>query len=295
MYQLYLGRMLEGTLGLFKLGNYDMSASNTTESALLIDLDGVLYQGDRIIRGAVETMNWIQAQGISHLFVTNTTSRSRSSLLKKFDRLGLKVNIEDIVTPICATSSWLKSKRIERIALFIPAEAEQDFNDIEIIDSKAESGVEAVVIGDLGDKWNFATLNRAFRLLMQTPQPLLIALGMTRFWRASDGLRLDVAPFVKALEHASGAKATVIGKPSTTFFNSALSLLQRKPCDTVMIGDDIVGDIQGAQQAGMRAILVKTGKFRSQDLQGEITPDGLLESIASLPAWWAKSESLQAI
>ena len=58
-----------------------------------------------------------------------------------------------------------------------------------------------------------------------------------------------------------------------------------------MIGDDIRGDIGGAQSAGIRGLLVRTGKFRPRDLPGEIQPDGVIDSIASLPEWWAEHTS----
>jgi len=56
-----------------------------------------------------------------------------------------------------------------------------------------------------------------------------------------------------------------------------------------MIGDDIRGDIGGAQGADIRGLLVRSGKFRPQDLRGEIQPDGVIDSIADLPAWWVES------
>lgn len=148
-----------------------------------------------------------------------------------------------------------------------------------------DAGASSVVVGDLGEAWSFTRLNQAFRLLMDAPQPALVALGMTRYWRAADGLRLDVAPFIKALEHATGAEAIVLGKPSKMFFQQALQILNVSAENAVMLGDDIRGDVKGAQDAGINAILVKTGKFRAQDLQGTITPDAILESIKNLPQW----------
>jgi ribonucleotide monophosphatase NagD (HAD superfamily) len=56
-----------------------------------------------------------------------------------------------------------------------------------------------------------------------------------------------------------------------------------------MIGDDIVGDIDAAQSYGIRGIQVKTGKFRSADLNGSIKPFAVLDSIADLPAWWVQA------
>jgi HAD superfamily hydrolase (TIGR01458 family) len=121
---------------------------------------------------------------------------------------------------------------------------------------------------------------------MQRPPPALIALGMTRYWRAPDGLRLDTAPFVVALQHASGIAPTVLGKPAKGFFEAALRLLGCAAPGSVMVGDDIRSDIGGAQEAGIRTILVRTGKFQPTDLELGIHPTAVLSSIAELPDWW---------
>ena len=109
---------------------------------------------------------------------------------------------------------------------------------------------------------------------------------LTRYWRAADGLRIDVGAFVAALETASGCRTEVLGKPSPAFFEAARARLDTQPRETVMIGDDIVGDIGGAQRAGLLGVLVRTGKFRESDLSGGIKPDGVLASVAALPTWW---------
>ena len=109
---------------------------------------------------------------------------------------------------------------------------------------------------------------------------------MTRYWQAEDGLRLDIAPFIKALEHASGVTALVMGKPAKSFYTSALKVLGASAKETVMIGDDIQSDIAGAQQAGLQAWLVKTGKFRESDLASDIKPDKVLDSVAELKKYW---------
>jgi HAD superfamily hydrolase (TIGR01458 family) len=141
------------------------------------------------------------------------------------------------------------------------------------------------VIGDYAERWSFAELNRAFRLLMAEPRPVLAALGMTRYWRASDGLRLDTAPFVKALEHATGVEPVVLGKPGAAFFATALAEVGATAEDTLMIGDDIRTDVDGAQRCGIRGLLVKTGKYRPADLELGIEPFAVLDSIADLPGW----------
>jgi len=266
-----------------------MQDNETVCKGVLIDLDGVIYQSDRLIAGAVDALDWFRQQQIPHLFVTNTTSRSREALLDKFETLGFSAQIEEVMTPVVAATQWLDQHQLHSAALFVPAGTKQDFGDIESIHLDQDVAVDAVIIGDLGEAWDFRLLNRAFRFLMQDPAPRLIALGMTRYWRGRDGLQLDVAPFVRALEHAASCEAVVVGKPAPAFFESSLARLGCSAGQTLMIGDDIVGDIDAAQRCGIRGIQVRTGKFRDADLDGAIKPYALLDSFADLPAWWAKT------
>jgi phospholysine phosphohistidine inorganic pyrophosphate phosphatase len=254
---------------------------------LLIDLDGVLYEGERPVEGAAEAVRWIQREQIPHLFLTNTTSRPRDALVEKLAGLEIEVDAERILSPPVAAVRWLREHAPGPAALFVPPATAAEFDALPRLSEDAESGAASVVLGDLGPAWDFATLNRAFRLLMAEPRPVLVALGMTRYWRAADGLRLDVAPFAVALEHASGVRPTVLGKPAAPFFETALAMLSCAPEETVMLGDDVVGDVGGAQRAGLRGALVRTGKFRASDLEGEIAPDAVLDSIAALPDWWS--------
>ncbi|MCB1851201.1 MAG: TIGR01458 family HAD-type hydrolase [Gammaproteobacteria bacterium] len=259
---------------------------NTEARALLIDLDGVLYQGERAIPGARNALDWLYTNKIPHLFVTNTTSRPRGALIEKLGRLKMQVDAGQLLTPPVAAARWLSAHVKGRVALFVPHATLTEFEQLEIADKDATLPVAAVVLGDYGERWTFEELNRAFRWLMHESKPELIALGMTRYWRAEDGLRLDTAPFVAALECATGRKAVVLGKPAAPFFRTALEQLGASAPETLMIGDDIRGDIDGAQQIGIRGLLVKTGKFTPADLDLGIQPAAVLDSFADLPTWW---------
>lgn len=262
-----------------------------TLRAALIDLDGVLYEGERAIPGAGDAVAWLRAAALPHLFVTNTTSRPRRAVIEKLDHLGIAVAAEQLLTPVGAAVTWIQRHASGPVALFVPPATAEEFGALPRLPAEAEAGAGSVVIGDLGEGWDFRTLNRAFRLLMATPEPAFIALGQTRYWRAADGLRLDVGAITAALERASGRAPTVLGKPSRAFFELALERLAVDPGETVMVGDDIVGDVGGAQSAGLRGVLVRTGKFRPQDLTGRIRPDAVLDSIAALPSWWREVAS----
>jgi HAD superfamily hydrolase (TIGR01458 family) len=250
-------------------------------------MDGVLYNSGALIPGAVETLAWVRAQAIPHLFVTNTTSRARSHLVEKLAAFGIAAAEHQILTPSVAAADWLRANGARNIAIFVRPKTQAEFAGLDLLPDDAERGADHVVIGDLGDLWDFRTLNRAFRLLHHNPGATLIALGMTRYWLADDGISLDVAPFVAALEHATARKPLVFGKPAAAFFQAAAAKLGVSPADLWMVGDDIHADIGGAMSAGLKGVLVRTGKFREADLAGPVNPDLVLDSIAQLPSHFA--------
>jgi phospholysine phosphohistidine inorganic pyrophosphate phosphatase len=96
-------------------------------------------------------------------------------------------------------------------------------------------------------------------------------------------LQLDGGAYVAALEEATGRRAVVCGKPAGAYFASALDQLGVPAERAAMVGDDLLNDVQGAQAAGLTGVLVRTGKFRQDDLDGEVGPDVVIDSIAGVP------------
>ncbi len=252
-------------------------------TAVLLDLDGVIYQSDRAIDGAAEVVAELQRQGTPHLFLTNTTSRPRQSLVDKLASFGIKTDADHLLTPPVAAARWLLEHQANQVALFVPEATQADFGNIPRLAEDTDQGADAVVIGDLGESWDYHRLNRAFRLLKGDPPPHFLALGLTRFWQADDGLRLDVGAFAAALEFASGRAPLVLGKPARAFFEVALSLAGNTADRTLMIGDDVQSDVLGANALGMQTALVRTGKYRPED-EARLPEQGqVIDSIADLP------------
>ena len=248
--------------------------------AVLVDLDGVLYVEDSPVPGAVETIESLRGAGLVLRFVTNTTSRSRAATLDRLARLGFDVPAAELVTPAVLAQSVCRERGHQRVALFVAEGVHEDLADL---DAAGEGErVDAVIVGDLGEAWDYAALNRAFRLLMDGAD--LIALQKNRFWMRADGLSLDAGPFVAALEYATGREATVVGKPSRAFFEQVLAGAGADRADAVMVGDDVEADIGGALDAGMRAILVRTGKYRPDVVAASgVEPTWTVDSIADVP------------
>ncbi len=140
------------------------------------------------------------------------------------------------------------------------------------------------MIGGAEELLTYEAMNTAFRLIMDGAA--LLAMHTNMYWRTASGLQLDSGPYVRALELATGKQAVVLGKPDRAFFEQALLTIDVQPQDAIMVGDDIENDVAGAQRAGLRGILVYTGKHKADSpLLQRIHPDAALSSIADLPAY----------
>lgn len=254
--------------------------------AVLFDIDGVLLFKGAALPGAAQTLSWVQQQGIPYRFLTNTTSKPASRIAADLQAAGIAAHEADILTPPIAARLWLQQQRKQRLHVLLPQAVYSEFG---MFDLSGGEEAEALVIGDMGTGFTFEVLNQAFRVLMADPDIPLLALGMTRYFAAADGLQLDVGPFVKALEYATGREALVMGKPAASFFQQALAALNVTAAQTLMIGDDRLGDVLGAQACGIHGALVRTGKYRPGDEDADsagLKPQHLLDSVAGLPELW---------
>ena len=245
----------------------------------LIDLDGVLYTGEQPIKGADEAIRFLEESGCPYRFVSNTTRKCRHSIAEKLLRMGLEIPEESIFTPAVAAVEYMKNTGRRRYRLLVTGDVDHDFPPATHNDG--DNTTDYVIIGDAGDEITYASMNAAFRDLIQGAG--IIALEKDRYWMAPDGLSLSAGPFVSALEYATGKSAALMGKPSRDFFGLALMDMGISADQGIMIGDDIQTDVGGAQAAGMRGVLVRTGKYREEILKtSKIQPDLIIDSIAGI-------------
>jgi len=250
---------------------------------VLLDIDGVLTVSWRPLPGAAEAVAALREDGYRLLFLTNTTSRTRQVLSQTLERAGFSIAAGEILTAASATATYLRDAHPgARCLLLSSGDVRSDFEGIDLVGP--EEAADVVVIGGAGVEFSHDTLNQVFRLLREGVP--LVAMHRNMFWQTGDKLTLDSGAYIAGLEQASGARATVIGKPSRAFFDQALAELGAPAAGTVVVGDDLEADVAGAKQRGMAAVLVRTGKYREEDLaRSGIVPDAVLDSITGLPAW----------
>ena len=245
--------------------------------AFLIDLDGTLYFKGEPCPGAIETVNYLRQEKYQLRFLTNTTAKTPKMLHTQMQALGFDIYENEIFNATYTCLQYLRSQPKNRCHFMVDDAVKAFFREIPIDDDAPDF----VVVGDYGEGFGFHALNHAFRLLMDGAE--LIALQKGLYWFSSEGMFLDCGAFVTLLEAAAGKTAKVMGKPSETFFKLALDDLQLSPSEVIVIGDDIPSDIVGAQTMEMQSILIKTGKFKPNQLENPVAkPTWVLDNVSGL-------------
>ena len=253
-------------------------------AAILLDIDGVLHVSGEPIAGAGDAVRALREDGHRLRFVTNNTTRARECLAEELRAVGIEVDAAEVSTTAVAAAGLLAGRRV--LALTMAAVRDDLVARVELVDD----GADVVLVGgadesdESGRVFSYENLNGAFAALENGAS--LVCLHRNRWWQTSRGPLLDSGAFVAGLEYAAGVEAQVVGKPSRAYFEGALAELDASPFEAVMVGDDVEADVAGAKAAGLRAILVRTGKFREETLvEAEPQPDAVVDSIADVPGF----------
>lgn len=245
----------------------------TTISALLLDISGVLYEGRKPVTGAAEALSFVRRQHIPVRFVTNTASRSAAQIIDDLSRMGIEIGDGELYTAPLAARDFVVAQHLRPYVVLHESV-------MPVFDELEKRNPNAVVLGDAREALNYQNLNQAFRLC-KAGAPL-IAVGMNKYFSNGSCLQLDAGPFVHALAWASGRKPVVIGKPSARFFQQVAESTGVAAQECMMIGDDVQADVAAAIEAGLQGCLVRTGKYQQGDEAQLAGRAPVIDSIADL-------------
>jgi HAD superfamily hydrolase (TIGR01458 family) len=274
----------------------DVAAALRGVRALLLDLDGVIVLAGEAIPGAAAALIALERRGMPYRIVTNTSAVSRATLSRWSAKLGAPIPPERFESALSASAAWT-ARVFPGQPLYVLAsdDAKTEFAGQRLL-THEEAGTgataAAVVIGDSPEEATFDNLNRAFRLIRGGAT--LVGMHRNPWWLTPEGPTLDSGSFVVGLEFAAETRAQIIGKPSLAFFAQAIRDLRREAgrglarADVAMVGDDVRTDIRAAQRAGLRGILVLSGKHGLPDIEvaarerGGRRPDAVAADLATV-------------
>lgn len=160
---------------------------------------------------------------------------------------------------------------------------EGSLDDLTGLDTVGPDPPSVVLLGGAGASIGYRELDAVFKLA-EDGVPV-VALHRNTRYQTAEGPALDMGAFIVGLEAAAAIEIPVVGKPAPEFFRPALLELGADTNEAIIVGDDIDSDVRGGQAIGMTGVLVKTGKYRSSDLETESPRQiTLIEDIGQLPA-----------
>ena len=245
----------------------------------LIDMDGVIYRGSEIIKGAKEFIGKLQEKDIPFLFLTNNSQRTRRDVAMKLGRMGFSVGENHIFTCAMATARFLKSQKPNGTAYVIGEGGllhALHRNGYSVVDSDPDY----VVVGE-GRSFNMEMMERAVNMIYGGAK--LISTNPDPNCPTHTGIRPGCGAIAAMLESATGVKAFSVGKPSPVMMRAARKELGLTSAETTMIGDTVDTDIIGGVQMGYSTVLVLSGGTRKEDLKhSAVTPDKVVNNIGEL-------------
>lgn len=245
---------------------------------VILDIDGVLEFAGQVYPGAVETLANLRARGLAVCFLTNSTLKSRASAAERLRGRGFSVTAGEVITASYATACYLREQNPRSCLILLDGEGQREFDDL----PQGAENPEYLVVGDHRSGFHFEGLNRALALVLGGAR--LVGMQPELVDHSSGTPQLNVGSWAGMLERAAGVRATYVGKPAAYAFNLALRTLGLGPEQVLMVGDKVSTDIAGANAAGIRSVLLRTGEFDERELAGSVRPDYVLDAFRDLPA-----------
>ena len=256
------------------------------KQGLLIDMDGVIYQGDNLIPGADNFISRVLKENIPFMFMTNNSQRTRIDAVRKLQKLGINVTENHVYTSAMATGKFLASQ--------IPKGTAYVLGEGGLLSSLHENGIslvntdpDFVVLGE-GRNFTLEMVQRAVDMILAGAKFVITNCDPSPKKKGWDNL--GIAATSAMIEEATGIKAFVVGKPSPVMMRSARKALGLETAETTIIGDTMATDIRGGVQMGYKTILVLSGITKKENLgRFAFKPDLVVDSVndIKLPlVWW---------
>ena len=258
-------------------------------SNLILDMDGVLWHGERPVPGLAEFFYELKRNRVGFILATNNATKTQQQYVEKLGRFGVEVSIQQILTSSEATAGYLRQNHPDWESAFVLGEIglhramnNQGFTilseDLEEMEDIVSARADVVVVG--------MTRHVCYRHLaianyLITHGASFVGTNPDITFPSEIGSMPGAGSILAFLQTSSGITPEVIGKPNGIMFEEAIRRLDGTVNDTAMVGDRMNTDIAGAHSAGLRSILLLSGiAMREELMNSEIQPDWVFETLS---------------
>ena len=265
--------------------NQDTSSLDKIQ-AVMCDMDGVLWRGDRAMPGLIEFFSFMRERNIRFVLATNNATRTAAQYAEKLAEFGARVSEAEILPSCDVVSDYLKTIAPPGTRVFVVGEAALadsiHARGFVVNDTEAE-----IVVAGLDRQATFAKLAQATRLIRRGAR--FIGTNPDKTWPGENEIMPGAGAILAFLEAATEVKPLIVSKPEPIMFQQAMARMGSQAETTVMIGDRLETDILGGQCAGLKTILVLSGVSAEADIeQMGVRPDWIFRDIGELTQVWRK-------
>ena len=255
---------------------------------LILDMDGVLWHGEKPLHGLADFFATLQQCGIQFVLATNNASKTPAMYVEKLARFGVTVAQDQVFTSAEATGSYVEQAYVAGTAVFVvgavglqEAMRRRDFRLLSVAEVMAGETAEFVVAG-FNPNVTYPELAAGSLLVHKGAR--FIGTNPDLTFPSEYGPLPGAGSLLALIQAATGVQPTVIGKPGPLIFQMAMQKLGGTPQNTAMVGDRLETDIAGGKAAGIQTILVLSGISQQKDLSHGIPhqPDYIFEGINAI-------------
>lgn len=223
--------------------------------AIITDMDGVIYHGNRLLPGVPEFVEWLKEEKKKFLFLTNSSERTPTELKEKLNRLGIDVPKDVFYTSALATAHFLSSQKPKGTA-FIIGEAGLINAMYNVGFTMDNVGPDYVVVGE-SSTYNYEKIEKAINLVLKGAR--LIGTNPDMTGPGEHGIVPATKALIAPIEMATGKTAYFVGKPNPLMMRIALKRLGCSREESIIIGDRMDTDIIAGIEAEIDTCLVLSG------------------------------------
>jgi 4-nitrophenyl phosphatase len=249
---------------------------------LLVDLDGVVYEGDRPLPGVSTFFPFLREIGLPFLLTTNNSTLRPRQYVEKLARMDVVVSEDEVLGSAGATAQYLLRTAAPGTRVFVIGEDGLRTAILEAGFELSERDVEYVVVG-LDRELTYEKLTLAVRHVLGGAA--FIGSNPDTTLPMPDGVIPGAGSFHAAIRAATGVAPVVIGKPEPTLLLMGTERLGCAPAEAAILGDRLDTDIVGGSRAGLTTIMVLTGVSKPEDVErSPIKPDYVFEDLPAVQA-----------
>ena len=218
-------------------------------------MDGVIYHGNQLLPGVKQFVSWLQEEGKSFLFLTNSSERSPRELAQKLSRMGMDVDESHFYTSALATAKFVASQSPGCTAFVIGAPG--------LFNALYEAGItmndvnpDYVIVGETSN-YNYESILKAVHFVQNGAR--LIGTNTDMTGPSERGIIPACRALVSPIELTTGRSAYFVGKPNPLMMRTGLKMLGCHSAEAAMIGDNMQTDIVAGVETGLDTVLVLSG------------------------------------